>query len=251
MEAQETRVGNIANNLSNINTTGYKASRENFEDLMYDQMLTPGASAGAGRVAPVGIQVGHGSRLVAVYKHFSQGELSQTSRELDIAIEGNGFLEVLLDDGSSAYTRDGSMKLNEDGNLVTSSGFVIQPTLTIPIEAKSVSIGSDGTVTAEIPGQATPEEVGQLQISIFQNPSGLKAIGKNLYQETAASGSPSASNPGESGAGTVSQGFVENSNVNISEELVSMIVAQRTYEANSRVLSATSDMMKAASGVGA
>lgn len=250
MDALETRVGNIANNLSNINTVGYKASRENFEDLMYDQIVTPGAEAGGGRVVPVGIQVGHGTKLVGVYKHFSQGELSQTNRELDVAIEGNGFLEVTLDDGTSAFTRDGSMKLNENGELVTTSGYIIQPSMTIPQEASSVSIGKDGTITVSIPGESAPTNVGQIQLSIFQNPSGLKAIGQNLYQTTTASGSPSGLNPGEGGAGTLNQGFVENSNVNVSEELVSMIVAQRTYEANARVLSATSDMMRTSSGVG-
>ncbi len=249
MEAQETKVGNIANNLSNISTVGYKASRESFEDLMYDEIVAPGTSTSASTIAPVGIQIGHGSKLVGVYKHFSQGELSQTNRELDIAIEGNGFLEVTLDGGGSGFTRDGGLKLNQNGEIVTTSGYVIQPTLTIPQEASSVTIGKDGTVTVTIPGEATPTTVGQLQLSIFQNPSGLKAIGQNLYQQTTASGSATALNPGESGAGTLNQGFVENSNVNISEELVSMIVAQRTYEANSRVLSATSDMMKTSTGV--
>lgn len=248
MEAQETRVGNIANNLSNINTTGYKASRESFEDLMYDQVVTPGSSISSTAAAPVGIQIGHGAKLVGVYKTFSQGELTQTSRELDVAVEGNGFFQVLLADGTEAYTRDGNFKLNADGNLVTTSGFVIQPAFTIPRETSSLTIASDGTITANIPGQATPETVGQMQLGVFQNPSGLKAIGHNLFQQTVASGVPNVVNPGESGAGTLNQGFVESSNVNISEELVSMIVAQRTYEANSRVLSATSDMMKTSAG---
>ncbi len=249
MDAQETRIANIANNLANLNTVGYKASREAFEDLIYDQVQTPGTKNSSNTVSPVGIQIGHGTRLVGVYKHFTQGELSQTNRELDVAIEGNGFFQVLTDDGKTVYTRDGGLRLNASGEIVTNDGLVIQPALTIPAEATSVTIGQDGTVSVVTAGSSTATDLGTLQLAVFQNPAGLKAIGKNLLEETAASGSATLVTPGQTGAGTIAQGFLENSNVNVSEELINMIVAQRSYEANSRVLATTNEMMKASNNV--
>jgi len=249
MDAQQTRIDDIANNLSNINTTGFKASRESFEDLIYDQIQTPGVSNGANTIAPLGIQVGHGTRLNGIYKQFSQGELTQTSRELDVAIEGNGFIEVTLDNGQKAYTRDGGLTVDSTGRIVTKQGFLLTSSLTIPTTATSTTIGKDGTVSANISGQAAAQSLGQLQLAMFQNPAGLKSIGQNMYQETTASGAPSLVKPGDVGSGTISQGFVENSNVNVAEELINMIVAQRMYEANSKVMTTTSDMMRAANNV--
>ncbi|MBX7147960.1 flagellar basal-body rod protein FlgG [bacterium] len=249
MEAQETRINNIANNLSNLNTVGYKASRETFEDMVYEQVQTPGQKTATNTVSPIGIQIGHGTRLVGVYKQFTAGELTQTNRELDVAIEGNGFIKVTLDDGSSAYTRDGSFRVNSEGILVNSRGYKIDGDLTIPLEAESVTIGKDGTVSASLTGEATATTIGNIQLQLFRNPAGLKAMGQNLYAETEASGTPTEATPGTAGAGSIAQGFVENSNVNIAEELVSMIIAQRSYEANSKVLSSTSEMLRNSNNV--
>ncbi|EKD42155.1 MAG: hypothetical protein ACD_73C00298G0002 [uncultured bacterium] len=249
MDAQEARIGSISNNLANINTTGFKSDHVAFEDLIYDQVQTPGSKNSSNTTAPIGIQVGHGTRLVGVYKHFTQGELMQTSRELDVAVEGNGFLQVTMDDGTPAYTRDGSIRLNADGQLVTSRGYAIEPAITIPADATSVTIGRDGVISATTPGATTASEAGQLQLVIFQNPSGLKAIGQNMYQETTASGTATSTTPGTSGAGTISQGFLENSNVNVAEELINMIIAQRSYEANSKVMQTSNEMMRTSTNV--
>lgn len=250
MDAQETRINNIANNLANVNTTGFKASREHFEDLIYNQLQTPGLKNGQNTVSPTGIQVGNGTRLVSVYKHFTQGEFNQTGRELDVAVEGNnGFFGVTLDDGTPAFSRDGSFHVNATGALVTSKGYAIVPAITVPLEATSITIGKDGTVSVVTGDATTPTELGTLQLSVFPNPSGLRAIGQNLFKETQASGSATTATPGQSGAGTLVQGFLESSNVNVAEELINMIVAQRSYEANSRVLSTTSEMMRASNNV--
>ncbi len=249
MEAQMTRINNIANNISNLNTTAFKSSRESFEDLMYEQVQTPGTSNGQNTVAPVGIQLGHGTHLTGVYKHFSQGEFVQTDRELDIAIEGGGFLEVTQDNGQKAFTRDGGLRINSEGTVVTNQGLAISPNLTVPVNATSVKIAKDGTVTAAISGSTAPQELGTLQLVVFTNEAGLKSLGGNLYEETVASGSPTTTNAGENGAGFFQQGFLENSNVNLSEELIQMIVAQRSYEANSKVLSTASEMMKSSNNI--
>jgi flagellar basal-body rod protein FlgG len=249
MDAQQNRINAIANNLSNINTTGYKADAVKFEDLMYDQVQTPGNKNGTNTVSPIGIQVGHGTRLVGVYKNYNQGEFSQSNRELDVAIQGNGFFKVALDDGTTAYTRDGSLQLDSSGVLVTNRGYKIDPNLTIPADASSVTIGKDGTVSVLSAGANAATSIGTLQLSLFQNPSGLKAIGQNLYTQTDASGTPQDLTPGQTGAGTLTQGFLENSNVNIAEELVEMIIAQRSYEANSKVLQTTNEIMRSSSNI--
>ncbi len=246
MAAQQSRMDAIANNLSNLNTTGFKASRTSFEDLIYDQVQTPGLRTEANTLAPTGIQIGHGTRLVSVYKQFSQGEFSQTNRDLDVAIEGKGFLTVTLDNGEKAYTRDGSLQLDKDGNIVNANGYKVEPSITVPTTATSLKIGKDGTVSITVDGQSVPQNLGQLQLVIFQNPSGLKAAGQNIFEETEASGSPVTATAGVDGAGTFAQGFLENSNVNVAEELINMIIAQRTYEANSKVLQSTNEMMRAA-----
>ncbi len=249
MDAQQVRIENISNNLSNLNTIGYKASRESFEDLMYDQIKTPGLNNSTNTIAPVGIQMGHGTKLVGVYKHFSQGEMNQSNRELDVAIEGSGFLQVTQANGQIAYTRDGNLKLNSQGQLVSNNGLVVSPTITIPTTATSVTIGKDGTVSIASGQDTTAQQLGIIQLAVFQNPSGLKSLGQNLYQETTASGSPTLVTAGESGSGEILQGFLENSNVNVAEELINMIVAQRSYEANAKVLSAASQMMQASNNV--
>lgn len=246
MEAQQTRINAISNNLANLNTVGFKRDQASFEDLVYDQIQTPGAKSSTNTNTPIGIQIGHGTRLVGVSKMFSQGEFSQTNRELDVAIEGNGFIQVTQDDGTIAYTRDGALRIDADGNLVNSRGLIIEPAITIPSDATSITIGTDGTISATVAGQTTVSELGQLQLAVFQNPAGLKALGKNLYTETDASGTPTVTTAGTSGAGNISQGFLENSNVNVAEELINMIVAQRSYEANSKVLQTTSEVMRQA-----
>jgi flagellar basal-body rod protein FlgG len=249
MDAQQVRIDNIANNLANVNTVGYKASRDSFEDLMYDQIQTPGVKNGANTVAPVGAQVGHGTKLSGVYKQFSQGEVAQTNRQLDVAIEGNGFLQLTLEDGQKAYTRDGALTLDSTGRIVTKQGLVIDPSITVPPDATNLTIGRDGTISVNIAGQSAAQDLGKIQLAMFQNPAGLKSIGQNFYQETNASGAATVVDAGLSGAGTLSQGVLENSNVNVAEELIGMIVAQRMYEANSKVMSTTSEMMKSSNSV--
>lgn len=249
MDVQQATMDSIANNLANINTTGFKASRAGFEDLMYEQVQTPGLKNAANTPSPIGIQIGHGARLVGVYKDFRQGEFVQTDRQLDVAIEGAGFFKVTLDNGTAGYTRDGGLKINSTGILVSNRGYQVEPAITMPADATAITVGQDGTVSVTQAGVATPTSLGQLQLVMFQNPSGLKSIGQNLYQETDASGTPTSGNPGVNGAGTLAQGFLENANVNVAEELINMIVAQRAYEANAKVLSTTNEMMRASSGV--
>lgn len=247
MEAQETKINTVANNLANINTAGFKADRASFEDLMYDQLRSPGALNGTSTIAPTGIQIGHGTRLVSVYKQFSQGEFTQTNRELDLSVEGNGFFRITQEDGTEAYTRDGSFRVNAEGILVNDHGLALADNITIPQEATSISIGRDGTVSAAVAGQTSTTALGQIQVAVFQNPSGLRSLGQNLFQETDGSGTAVVGNPGEAGAGGLVQGFLENSNVNVAEELISMIIAQRSYEANSKVLQTTNEMMRTSS----
>ncbi len=249
MDVQQTQIDSIANNLANMNTTGYKASNSVFEDMIYDQVQTPGLKNATNTASPIGIQVGHGARLVGVYKHFSQGDFVQTNRDLDLAIEGSGFFQVTLDNGEAAYSRDGGLKLSPAGVLVNNRGYQIQPSVTIPTTATSVTIAKDGTVTAAIAGQPAPQQLGTVQLVTFQNPSGLKSIGQNVFQQTDASGTPTTATPGLAGAGTFQQGFLENSNVNVASELINMVVAQRAYEANSKVLTTTSEMLKASNNI--
>lgn len=250
MTAQQVRIDNIANNLANVNTAGFKKSSADFSDLMYDQIKTPGTKNSSEAKAPVGIQIGHGTNVVAVYKNFSQGEYVDTKRNLDIAIEGRGFLRVTTDDGSTAYTRDGSLKIDGDGNLVTSSGHKIDPNITISQDAQSVAIGRDGTVSATLAGDSAASELGQLQITTFVNEAGMQYLGKGLYKETDSSGSAQDVTPGQNGSGTLLQGYLENSNVNIAEELINMVIAQRSYEANSRVIQTSNEVMRNINNIG-
>ncbi|MEW5904720.1 MAG: flagellar basal-body rod protein FlgG [Pseudomonadota bacterium] len=242
LEAQQTQMDVISNNLANINTVGFKRSRAVFEDLLYQNIRQPGAQSSQQTQIPSGLQIGTGVRPIAAERIHTQGNLQQTGNKLDVAIQGEGFFQVLMPDGTTAYTRDGSLQTDNQGQLVTANGFVIQPALTIPANATSVTIGQDGVVSVTQAGSAAAVQVGSLQLATFINPAGLESKGQNLYLETAASGAPSTNVPGTNGAGTLSQGMVETSNVNVVEELVNMIQAQRAYEINSKSIT-TSDQM--------
>lgn len=242
LDAQQTKMATIANNLANASTAGFKRGRAVFEDLLYQNLRQVGAQSSQDTELPSGLMLGTGVRVVATEKLFTQGNLEQTSNTLDVAIEGRGFIQVLLPDGTVSYTRDGSLQVDSQGQLVTSNGYIVQPAITIPQDALSINIGSDGTISAVLPGSATPSQLGQLQLADFINATGLQPIGKNLFLESAASGNPQVGNPGLNGLGSIVQGFVESSNVNVVEELVGMIETQRAYEMNSKAV-ATADQM--------
>lgn len=242
LEAQQTNIDVISNNLANVSTNGFKRSRPVFEDLLYQTLRQPGAQSSQQTQLPTGLQLGTGVRPVAVEKIHTQGNLQQTGNDLDVAVNGKGFFQVLLPDGTTAYTRDGSFQTDNQGQLVTSSGYAVQPAITIPSDALSITIAKDGTVSVTQPGSPNATQIGSLQLAGFINPAGLQSIGENLYLETAASGTPSANTPGTNGLGVLNQHFVETSNVNVVEELVNMIQAQRAYEINSKAIT-TSDQM--------
>lgn len=242
LEAQQTQMDVISNNLANINTSGFKRSRAVFEDLLYQNIRQPGAQSSQQTQIPSGLQIGTGVRPIAAERIHTQGNLQQTGNQLDVAIQGQGFLQVLLPDGTTGYTRDGSLQSDGQGQLVTANGFVVQPALTIPANATSVTIGQDGVVSVTQAGSAAPVQIGSIQLATFVNPAGLESMGQNLYLETASSGTPSTNVPGTNGTGTLAQGFVETSNVNVVEELVNMIQTQRAYEINSKAIT-TSDQM--------
>lgn len=242
LDAQQTQMDTIANNLANVSTNGFKRSRAVFEDLLYQTIRQPGAQSSQQTQLPSGLQIGTGVRPVAAERIHTQGNLLQTGNQFDVAIQGNGFFQVLMPDGTTAYTRDGSFQQNAQGQLVTSSGFTVQPAITIPANSTIVTIGQDGVVSVTQPGVTTAVQVGSLQLATFINPAGLQSLGQNLYQETASSGTPSTTVPGTSGSGTVNQNYVETSNVNVVEEMVNMIQTQRAYEINSKSIT-TSDQM--------
>lgn len=242
LDAQQTRMSVVSNNLANVNTTGFKRGRAVFEDLLYQNVTQAGGATSANTESPTGLTTGTGVRVVATEKTFTQGSALQTGNALDVLIQGRGFFQVLQPDGNLAYSRDGSFKVDSEGRLVTASGYEIQPSITIPSDAQSITIGLDGTVEATLQGQTSPTSLGTLQLADFINPAGLQPKGQNLYLETAASGSPQVTNPGLEGLGTLVQGSLEGSNVNVVEELVSMIETQRAYEMNSKAIS-TSDQM--------
>ncbi|MFT4823253.1 MAG: flagellar basal-body rod protein FlgG [Halioglobus sp.] len=244
LDAQQTKMSNIANNLANAGTTGYKRSRAVFADLLYQNVRQVGAQSSQDTQLPSGLMMGTGVRTVATEKLFTQGNLQQTDNNLDMAIQGRGFFQVLMPDGSQAYTRDGTFQMDSQGQLVTSSGFQVQPSISIPENAQSVTIGSDGTVSVRLPGSSAISQIGNVQLADFVNAAGLQPIGDNLFLESSASGSPQSGNPGLNGLGTVSQGYVESSNVNVVEELVNMIETQRAYEMNSRAISTTDQMLQ-------
>jgi len=243
MNAQQLNVDNIANNLANANTAGYKARRAQFQDLLYQNMVQPGASAGQQTTVPAGLQLGLGTRAASNEIIFTQGNFTETDNPLDLVIQGNGFFQIRRPTGDLAYTRDGEFQLDRNGNIVDSSGDALEPAIVIPPNAQSVTIASDGTVSYLLPGQTAAQKAGQIQIALFQNPAGLNSIGKNLYQPTDASGDPTVAAPGgQEGLGTLLQGYTEQSNVSVVEEFINLIVAQRAYEANSKVVKAADDM---------
>ncbi len=242
LEAQQVQMDVIANNLANVSTNGFKRARAVFEDLLYQTLRQPGAQSSQQTQLPSGLQIGTGVRPVATERIFTQGNLQQTGNMRDVAIQGNGFFQVLLPDGTTAYTRDGSFQSDAQGQLVTSSGFHVQPAITIPPNTLSITIARDGTVSVVVPGAIAPTQVGSIQLVSFINPVGLQGFGENLYLQTASSGTPNPNTPGTNGLGLLSQGYVETSNVNVVEELVSMIQTQRAYEINSKAIQ-TSDQM--------
>lgn len=242
LDAQQTQLDVIAHNLANVSTNGYKRAHAVFEDLLYQTLRQPGAQSSQQTQIPSGLQLGTGVRPVSTARIFTQGNIQKTDNSLDVAVQGNGFFQVLLPDGTTGYTRDGSFQKDNQGQIVTADGYPVQPNITIPANALTVSIGTDGTVSITQSGTAATTQIGSIQLATFINPGGLQSIGQNLFLETAASGTPTPNTPGTNGAGIVNQGYVETSNVNVAEELVTMIQTQRAYELNSKVVS-TSDAM--------
>jgi flagellar basal-body rod protein FlgG len=243
MEAQQLNIDVISNNLANVNTTGFKKSRADFQDLMYQTLKTTGAPS-TSSTQTVGIQVGLGTTPAAVSKVFTAGNITQTGNDLDLAVEGDGFFQIQMPDGSTAYTRAGSFKKDGQGRVVNSDGYPLIPEIVVPANTTKITVGSDGTVSVIQSGQSSPTTLGNIQLASFSNPSGLFSLGHNLYQQTDSSGNPSTGTPGQSGLGTVSQGFLEMSNVNVMEEMVNMIVGQRAYEINSKAVQAADEMLQ-------
>ena len=244
LDAQQTEMAVVSNNLANVNTTGFKEDRAVFEDLLYQNQTQAGADTSQTTQSPSGMSIGTGVQVVATEKDYSQGSLTQTGNPLDVAIQGQGFFQIQMPDGTVAYTRDGTFQTNAQGQLVNSSGFLVQPGITIPQGAQSVTIGGDGTVSVTLAGQSAPTQVGQIQLANFINPPGLQPIGQNLLVQSAASGSPQTGSPGTNGLGSLSQGELESSNVNVVEELVNMIQTQRAYEMNSKAISTVDQMLQ-------
>lgn len=242
LDAQHQRLGVISNNLANVSTNGFKRGRAVFEDLLYQNVRQAGAQSSQDTQLPSGLSLGTGVRMVATEKIHSQGNFVQTGNGLDLAVQGRGFLQILAPDGALAYTRNGALQVDSQGQVVTSQGYLVQPAMSIPADASGLTIGLDGTVTVLQAGSATPTQIGSLQLADFVNPTGLQPVGENLFRETAASGAPQVGTPNSNGLGSINQGSLETSNVNVVEELVDMIEAQRAYELNSKAI-ATSDQM--------
>jgi flagellar basal-body rod protein FlgG len=243
MNAQQANIDNIAHNLANVNTTGFKRSRVEFEDLVYDQTRVPGAPTSSVGEAPIGLETGLGVRPVATARDFARGNLRSTSGPLDLAIEGDGFFQVQLPSGEIGYTRSGAFHASADGQLVTAEGYALEPAITIPANATATSISKDGIVSVMVAGQSAAQQLGTIETATFNNPAGLRALGGNLFAATSASGDPSQGTPGTDSRGTLAQGFVEDSNVSVVEEMINMILGQRAYEANSRVVKAADEML--------
>ncbi len=244
MEAQKLNIDVIANNLANVNTVGFKKSRADFQELFYQDIKTPGATSAEGSEVPSGIQMGLGVRPVAVQKIFLQGDFANTGNSLDLVIEGDGFFQIMMPDGTIGYTRSGAFKLDSEGRIVNSDGYPLEPSITIPTDTLNITVGSDGKITVLQAGSSTPSEIGQIELARFINPGGLKSIGRNLFTPTASSGDPLLGTPGTEGFGTINQGFVELSNVNIVEEMVNMIISQRAYEVNSKAIQTSDEMLQ-------
>jgi flagellar basal-body rod protein FlgG len=245
MDAQQFNMDTISNNLANVNTTGFRGNQARFQDLVYQQIQAPGSPVGAS-VVPVGQEVGLGVKVGSSEKIVTQGNLIQTGNNLDLAIQGDGFFQITMPDGTTAYTRDGSFNRDANGAIVTANGYFLQPQLTIPQNAQSISVGPDGTVTALIPGSTQPQQLGTITLARFVNPAGLAPQGSNLFTQTAASGTPIVSQASINGTGSIQSGFLENSNVSVVQEIVNMIVAQRAFEANSKSISAADQMLQTA-----
>ena len=244
MNAQQANIDNVAHNLANVNTTGFKKSRVEFEDLVYQQTTAPGAPTSTTGTSPTGLEMGLGTRVVATARDFSAGNLRSTSGPLDLAIQGDGFFQVSLPNGTTAYTRSGTFQRDAQGLIVTADGYPVEPQITIPPNATSITISKDGIVSAAIPGQSASQELGTMELATFQNPAGLSALGGNLFAVTTASGDAQTGVPGSDSRGTIQQGFVEDSNVSVVEEMVNMILGQRAYEANSKVVRAADEMLQ-------
>lgn len=242
MVAQQMNVDNIANNLANVNTTGFKRSKVEFQDVLYQNYKRAGSASAVGAEVPTGLAIGYGTRVAATVRHFDGGTLMSTGNPLDMAIGGDGFFQVQYPDGTTAYTRDGSFKLSADGRIVTSDGFFMLPELSVPEDATAVSVGSDGVVEVLLAGQEEPTQIGQIELARFINPAGLMAIGRNLLVPTGASGDPMTDVPTQNGLGRIDQGYLEMSNVKVIDEMVNMIVAQRSYEMNSKAIQTADDM---------
>jgi flagellar basal-body rod protein FlgG len=249
MSGQQFNIDTIANNLANVNTAGFKKSRADFQDLLYQSIRYAGTPVTSGAQIPTSIEVGHGVRPVATQKIFTHGTPKSTENPLDLAIEGDGFFQILLPDGTIAYTRDGAFKKDGEGRLVTSDGFYLEPEIIIPEEAVEIAIGADGTVAVKLAGESEPQVIGQIELARFINPAGLQSMGRNLYLATAASGVPTVGTPGMDGLGSIAQGFLEMSNVQVVEEMVNMITSQRAYEVNSRAIQAADEMLQTANNL--
>jgi flagellar basal-body rod protein FlgG len=244
LAAQDVSLRTISNNLANVSTTGFKRDRATFQDLMYQIEAQPGGMTSQDTTSPSGLQLGVGVRVAGTQKEFSAGAIETTGQPLDLAIEGRGFFQITKPDGSLGYSRSGEFQLDQDGRIVTAQGFPLEPAINVPQEATTVTIGVDGTVSATLPGDASPSQLGNIQLVSFMNPAGLEAVGGNLFAETAASGTPQQSTPGENGIGQLVQGALETSNVSVVEELVNMVATQRAYEMNSRVVSTADQMLQ-------
>lgn len=249
MEAQKLNIDVISNNLANVNTAGYKKSRADFQELLYQALRSPGAVSAEGAQVPSGIQVGLGVKPVAVQKNFEQGDFAKTGNSLDLVIEGDGFFKILMPDGTIGYTRAGAFKLDSEGRIVNSDGYMLEPGITIPADTLKINVGSDGKISVLQAGSTAPTEIGQIELARFINQGGLNSIGKNLYTTSAASGEPLSANPGAEGLGTIAQGFIEMSNVNVVEEMVNMIVSQRAYEITSKAVQASDEMLQTANNL--
>ncbi|MGD9210076.1 MAG: flagellar basal-body rod protein FlgG [Desulfobacteraceae bacterium] len=249
MQAQTLNIDVIANNLANVNTTGFKRMRADFQDLLYETMRPPGMASSADTTVPTGIQLGHGARPAATQKLFIQGDFQHTQNDLDMAIEGDGFFQVLQPNGEIAYTRSGSFKIDNEGRIVTSDGFPMEPEIVLPQDSIAISVSTDGIVSALLAGESTPVEVGNIELARFINPAGLDNIGRNLFLPTDASGDVETGTAGEDGFGTIAQGYLEMSNVSVVDEMVNMITAQRAYEINSKAIQASDDMLQVASNL--
>ena len=249
MQAQTMNIDVISNNLANVATTGFKKSRADFQDLLYQTLRSPGVASSADTQVPTGIQVGTGVRPAAVQKMFTQGEFVHTQNELDMAIEGEGFFQVIQPNGETAYSRSGSFKLDNEGRVVTSDGFAMEPELTIPADSLAISVGIDGTVSVLPAGENQPTEIGNIELAQFVNPAGLRSIGRNLFMPSAASGDATTGTPGAEAFGNIAQGYLESSNVSVVDEMVNMIVAQRAYETNSKTIQASDEMLQTATNL--